>query len=107
VATIAGTFMNGPVLGVGGWVERWLLEHLGEHFGKKGLVWLLTQRYVLMDIDFPIWGWIVIAIAAILVVVSAVGLVKILLGERALGGEHIWAGVFWLLIIVMALYALR
>jgi hypothetical protein len=39
--------------------------------------------------------------------VSAVDLVKIRqLGERSLDGEHISAGVFWLLIIVLAFYAL-
>jgi hypothetical protein len=42
--------------------------------------------------------------------VSAVDLVKIRqLGERALGGEHIWAYIFWALIIVaiLAFYAWR
>jgi hypothetical protein len=37
------------------WFERWLVEHVGEHLGEEGLVWLLTQRYVMLGMDFPIW----------------------------------------------------
>lgn len=87
------------------WLERWLFEEIGKHLGLEGLKWLLKQPFV----GFPIWAWLaVLALAVILVVVSAVGLVKTRpLGERALAGEHILAGVFWLLIIVLALYALR
>jgi hypothetical protein len=78
----------------------------------------LKHRLVLMGIDLPIGVWMVLALlAVILVVVSASrGLEKLIskssgfpddLEEGALGGEHIWAGTFvWLLIIVLALYAL-
>ena len=93
------------IAGIEGSFWRWLFEEIGKHLGLEGLKWLLKHPLVLMRIDLPIGVWMVLAVAVIiLVVVSAVGLVKIRpFGERALGGEHIWAGVFWALIIVAIL----
>jgi hypothetical protein len=48
----------------------WLVELVEHHLVKMGLVWLFTQHYVLMGMDFPIWVWmVVLALAVILVVV--------------------------------------
>ena len=33
------------------------------------MVWLLTQHYVLMGMDFQIWVWMVLALAVIIPVV--------------------------------------
>jgi hypothetical protein len=98
--------------GIEGSFWRWLAEHLG----LEGLKWLLKQPFVLMGIDLPIGVWMVLALlAVILVVVLIVVLIEWLVDaindpprlpaglQRASGGQHIWAGVFWALIIVAIL----
>jgi hypothetical protein len=54
------------IAGVEGWLVDWLLEHLA----LKGTVWLLKQHLNLVGLDLPIWIWMVLALAAILVVVD-------------------------------------
>ena len=41
----------------------------GRMMGHACLVWLLTQHYVLMGMDFQIWVWMVLALAVIIPVV--------------------------------------
>jgi hypothetical protein len=88
------------------WLERWLVEHIGEHFSKEALVWLLTRHYVMAGLDFEIWVWILIALVVGVLIAWLVGASNDPPRQRALGGQHIWAGVVWLLIIVLALYVL-
>lgn len=98
--------------GIGGW----LLEHLGEHLGKEGLVWLLKQHLVLMGIDFQIWVWMALALAIIVVVVLiAWWLVAVLIAwwnrepdeakdlPKRESRQDVWASVFWLLAILALL----
>ena len=74
---------------------------------------LLKHQVVLMRIDLPIGVWMVLALAVILVVVVLIARLADASNapprQRALNGQHIWAGVVWLLIImaILAFYATR
>ena len=67
--------------GIAAAVER-LVEHL---LVEKGLGWLVEQHLVLMGMDFPIWIWIVLALAALAgipVAVQIAGLIAWWIQER-------------------------
>jgi hypothetical protein len=81
-----------PFAGEVGWLG-WLVEHLVE----EALHWLVKQHLVLMGMDFPIWIWVVLALAVILVVV--------LNAWRALK-LHVWEAVFWMLAVAIILWFL-
>ena len=91
-----------------GGIWGWLVEHLFEPLFKR-LVEHLGEYLVLVWLFSKIWVGMALALAVTLVVV----LIAWLVGasndpprQRALGGQHIWAVVVWLLIIVLALYVL-
>ena len=74
----------------------------------------MKHQVVLMRIDLPIGVWMVLALAVILVVVVLIARLADASNappprQRALNGQHIWAGVVWLLIImaILAFYATR
>jgi hypothetical protein len=99
----------GLIAGIGSWLLEhlaepiwgWLVELVEHHLVKMVLVWLFTQHYVLMGMDFPIWIWMVmLALAVILVVAWWNWEPDEAPQDRKF---HVWASVFWVLAIVALL----